>query len=209
MTKQPVRPRIIHTGARLIGVGGLTADTQIIRLGRIEKALVATFGYSSEKEQALRARLQHFQKMGIPIGERPGRGKAIDYGLDECHQILLGIILSEHGIDPVTAARRIAKGWRTELRTLFEQAMDPLALDKRRPNPLLMTVQMHLMTAALSVHGTEGIRIGSFRRKSATDLLRHLDLAKPPWSGCPPWLMVVDLTKLVAAYNAELFAPAR
>lgn len=55
---------------------------------------------------AFRARIKHFQKLGI-VPASPGRGKKISYGLDHVAIWAFCLELSEFGIDPAVIKRFI------------------------------------------------------------------------------------------------------
>jgi len=72
---------------------------------------------------AFRARLQNFQRFGIPLGKRPGRGKKINYEKDDVFQLAFCLEMAEFGIDPALIANLVKYYWKDDLSKIFvEQA---------------------------------------------------------------------------------------
>jgi len=60
---------------------------------------------------AFRGRIKHLQRLGLPLGEKPGKGKRIDYTDQQIWQFALALELSQFGIDPSVIAKLIIYFW--------------------------------------------------------------------------------------------------
>lgn len=59
----------------------------------------------SAKTGALRGRVIHFRRLGLPLGIAPGSGNKISYTKDQIFQFCFCLDVSELGIDPRLAAK--------------------------------------------------------------------------------------------------------
>lgn len=74
---------------------------------------------------AFRARLQNFQRFGIPLGKRPGRGKKIDYKKDDVFQLAFCLEMAEFGVDPALITNLLKYYWKDDLSEIFVEQAAP------------------------------------------------------------------------------------
>src|SRR5690242_8776890 len=78
----------------------------------VETALARMHGISEEvRPRAFRARLQNLQRLGLPFGKKPGRGKKIDYTAEDVFQLAFCLELAQFGFDPSYAVDIIENYW--------------------------------------------------------------------------------------------------
>ena len=198
------------------------------RFGQMEAALAAVFGVAAARMPAFHGRLQFLQVRGLPLGVRAGRGVKIDYGCDQAMQFLIAMVLEQHGVDPMTCDWLIERWWK-EIGRWMEKATDAEALAKENPNPVLMTVQLTLISEMLGSEPADQVsRIGFLRRLDRTMkfdfqkgrwsrtegitipreniemVLDGMAKAEPPYGDRVPWIVVIELTNLVHAFDEAL-----
>jgi hypothetical protein len=88
--------------------------------GQVESALARVHGISPSAIGAFRARIKHFQKIGI-VTSSPGKGRRIDYSLHDVFLWGFGLELAEFGIDPLVIKRAIFSGGLEGLFSVFDQ----------------------------------------------------------------------------------------
>jgi hypothetical protein len=90
----------------------------------VSKIVAAIFGADEKgRRGALTARLQKLQKFGVPLGQRPGKGKRIDYRNEQLFQLIFALELEDIGIMP-SQIERIIKGlWRYKIHGYFKTAL--------------------------------------------------------------------------------------
>jgi len=82
------------------------------KYAQVERALAALHEADPTAQKGpLRGRIKHLQRLGIPLGLQPGRGKSIDYGYDEVFQFAICLELAEFGVDPVTIKSILEENW--------------------------------------------------------------------------------------------------
>ena len=200
------------------------------RFGQMEAALAAVFGVAPAKMLAFHGRLQFLQVRGLPLGVRAGRGVKIDYGRDQAMQFLIAMVLEQHGVDPKTAVWLIERWWK-EIGRWMHKATDTEALAGTNPNPVFMTIELKLLAEMFDapLRGAAGqvSRIGYFRRfnldmkvdaegrlsrhegtpirrEEVAIVLDRMEEAEPPFTGRAPWVTIVNLTKLVRAFDLAI-----
>jgi hypothetical protein len=74
------------------------------------------------QKKAFRGKIQHFQKLGVPLNLKPGKGKKNSYTEDEVFQWALCLELAEYGVHPSTIADTIRAYWKSHLLAAFREA---------------------------------------------------------------------------------------
>jgi hypothetical protein len=74
------------------------------------------------QKKAFRGKIQHFQKLGVPLNLKPGKGKKNSYTEDEVFQWALCLELAEYGVHPSTIADTIRAYWKSHLLPAFRAA---------------------------------------------------------------------------------------
>jgi hypothetical protein len=74
------------------------------------------------QKKAFRGKIQHFQKLGIPLNLKPGKGRKNLYTEDELFQWALCLELAEYGVHPSTIADTIRAYWKSHLLPAFRAA---------------------------------------------------------------------------------------
>jgi hypothetical protein len=124
----------------------------------VESALAAALGVNEKVQRGpFRARLKHFQRLGLP-GVEAGKGSRINYTEEQAEQLLFASILSQMNIDPARATRLIKKHWARFFYVWVRRAVDNDALNG---NHLFLAVRLALME---DVEEKPHLRI-SFRRR--------------------------------------------
>src|SRR6516162_1660340 len=84
--------------------------------GLIERALGAALDVGESVQRgALRSRLKRFAQLGLPEPEKGQEGRRL-YSQEECHQMLVALLLGNLGLDPIVVARAVKKAWKQNLR---------------------------------------------------------------------------------------------
>jgi hypothetical protein len=88
------------------------------------KILAALFG-ASEKETLgpIRGRLQNFQRLGIPLGLKIGKGKKIDYQSEQIYQLAFCLELADAGVIPSQIEYVIKEWWESDIYKHFKDEM--------------------------------------------------------------------------------------
>ena len=95
-----------------------TAQLRVSSAGMV-RVLQNVFGLEAGSETRLVARVKQFQKDGIPLTERRGRGFNLSYGPREAARLSLGIALLESGMPTYAAGEALNRG-----STDVEKALD-------------------------------------------------------------------------------------
>lgn len=66
---------------------------------------------AATQKGALRGRLKHFKKLGIPLGINPGKGARIAYTIDTIWEWSFCLSLSQAGLDPTVIATILKYNW--------------------------------------------------------------------------------------------------
>lgn len=93
----------------IVGVKELS-ETLVYRYSEVQTALARMHGAYPDHVGALRARLQHFQRLGL-VPSSPGRGKTITYTLYDVGRWAFALELIEFGIDPAKVAAIMSWLW--------------------------------------------------------------------------------------------------
>lgn len=83
--------------------------------GQIEELLAVVHRIDPAKRQAFQGRMKHLQRGGFPSGEKPGKGRSIDYTAEHLFMMVLAMELIQSGMPPKLSADLISAHWR-ELR---------------------------------------------------------------------------------------------
>jgi hypothetical protein len=90
--------------------------------GLIERALGATLDVSESVQRgALRSRLKRFAQLGVPEPLEGQEGRRL-YSQEECHQMLVALLLGNLGLDPMVVARAVKKAWSRNLKPGAKEA---------------------------------------------------------------------------------------
>jgi hypothetical protein len=84
--------------------------------GLIERALGNALNVGESVQRgALRSRLKRFAQLGVPESLEGQEGRRL-YSQEECHQMLVTLLLGNLGLDPLVTARAVKKVWKQNLR---------------------------------------------------------------------------------------------
>jgi hypothetical protein len=118
----------------------------------VSKIVAAIFGADEKARRgALTARLQNLQKFGVPLGQRPGKGKRIDYRNEQIFQLIFALELMDLGIMP-SQIERIIKGlWAYRIRGYFKTALKNIGAE----DDMILIFELSQMTSTWAP-GPEG-----------------------------------------------------
>src|SRR3954468_14360283 len=88
----------------------------------VEALLALAFHAGAATQGAFRGRLGHLRRLGIPIGLNPGKGKRINYEIEQVYQLALCLELEEFGTDPSLVASMVKQHWDIGFRGDFWRA---------------------------------------------------------------------------------------
>jgi hypothetical protein len=128
----------------------------------VETSLATIFGASPDIQRgAFRARLKHFQRLGLP-GIESGKGTRVDYTFPLACQWLIGLMMAEVGVDPIIIVQVVKTRWEF-LEMWIGRAVDPSEAE----NPVFLTLRPRLMSGAWIGGKSDPATlewIGAFRR---------------------------------------------
>ncbi len=189
--------------------------------GTVEDALAVVFGAKPQVQRgALRARLKHLQRLGLP-GLKAGKGTRVRYNDTQAHQWLIAILLIEAFVDPTIAAQVIDKYWTSHLARWIGQAIDyPESL---MGNPLILCLRPKLMEeiwkAKSPVPAIEAFRRDDPAQRREIEITGGITKLKPLEGQARlnadnvlhafnkhrgEWICFRDLTELLLQFKAEL-----
>lgn len=91
----------------------------------VETALARLHDAGPEVQRgAFRGRLKHLQRLGLPLGEKPGKGTRIDYDAQQIWQLAIALELAEFGIDPLKIAQIVKSAWHETLSIIVDEAIE-------------------------------------------------------------------------------------
>lgn len=90
--------------------------------GQVEAVLAWQHQIADHKRAAFMSRLKHLQKNGLPIRDRPGRGRAGTFTFTQLLQIAIALEFVQSGIPPAEAAKLVTGNWRTFRNTAYTSA---------------------------------------------------------------------------------------
>ena len=103
--------------------------------GRIEEALGTTLGIGETVQRnALRSRIKRLARLGLPKSLSDQEGRRL-YSMEECHQILVGLLLGNVVHDPTIVAPAVIRAWKHNLRDCALEASQEANRDPREQNP--------------------------------------------------------------------------
>jgi hypothetical protein len=110
----------------------------------LERALGAALGVDEEVQRgALRSRLKRLAQLGVPEPEKDQEGRRL-YSQEECHQMLVALLLGNLGLDPMVVARAVKKAWKQNLkRGALEAAQEA---GKETDNPMVLHAVLHVVS---------------------------------------------------------------
>ena len=82
------------------------SSSEVLTLKEVEHALFTMYGRYSQQSKLI-SRFRNFQKLGVPIDRKPGRGARTGYTQEDVLQIMLCFELSQFGLSPTTVAHII------------------------------------------------------------------------------------------------------
>ena len=78
--------------------------------GQVETLIARIYGASAKVQAgALRGRIRHLRRLGLPIGISPGTGTPIEYGKEQVYELAFCLGLEQCGVDPRLAVRLLKK----------------------------------------------------------------------------------------------------
>lgn len=111
----------------------------------VETALAKMHGADANAQRgAFRGRLKHLQRLGLPLGDKPGKGKRIEYTQEQVWQLALALELAECGIDPVTIVELISRHWNDKIHPSFTS----ISAKYKRSQDVLMILNVAFMSAS-------------------------------------------------------------
>lgn len=79
--------------------------------GQIEELLAVVHRIDPAKRTAFQGRLKHLQRWGFPTGEKPGKGRSIDYSIEHLFKMVLALELIQAGLPPKLCVDLVADNW--------------------------------------------------------------------------------------------------
>jgi hypothetical protein len=137
-----------------LGRGGSGSDwrgSPVPSYATMELALARLHG-ADEKAQkgVLRGRIKHLQRLGLPLGQRPVKGRANDYSDEQVWQFALALEFAQCGIDPTTAVQIISAYWQTEI----EDRMRAAHVQPRSRDTSILILTMEVLSSAWKPEGS-------------------------------------------------------
>jgi hypothetical protein len=110
----------------------------------VETALARLHDANPEVQRgAFRGRLKHLQRLGIPLGERPGKGSRINYSCDQIWQLAVALELAEVGIDPAIISNIFKRSWNSSISIMVDEA-----IEKSADSDEILEAHVSLMSSA-------------------------------------------------------------
>ena len=160
----------------------------------VERTLAHIFRVDAERQRgALRARLKHFQRLGLP-GLAPGKGKPLLYSRELAAMWLMALVLAETGLDPAIIVKAIKDNWKN-LTPWVRKATEYRA---QMESPVFLVARPRAMSGAWQ-GGPVSLELDMFERYSSVAAPRRADYAleevnkAQDWSG---WVSLINFTPL-------------
>jgi hypothetical protein len=95
----------------------------LLNYKQLETLIARRYGASAKTQTgALRARIRHLRRLGLPLGiSPPGTGNSITYGKEHIYEILFCLELEQFGIDPRLAVG-LLKAYRPYIMRAYREA---------------------------------------------------------------------------------------
>jgi hypothetical protein len=122
--------------------------TRYYGYGLIERALGAALGVNERVQRgALRSRLKRLAQLGLPKSLEGQEGRRL-YSQEEIHQILIGLLLGNLGLDPMVVARAVKKVWKQNFRrSVIEAAQEAGAVPEREiTDPMVLHANLRVVS---------------------------------------------------------------
>ena len=145
---------------------------------QMESALAQLYG-ADEQAQAgpFRGRLKHFQRLGIPLGERPGRGAKVKYDYPQIFQLMFCFEMSSFGVDPVLTVQLLEKHWhndddpREEIYYNLKEALDEVIEDEGDHSDKYFLVHPNIIEMSWDKSNLGGFGTRRWFRREQSDLV--------------------------------------
>jgi hypothetical protein len=111
------------------------------------------------RHKPFRARLKHFQRLGLP-GLEAGKGARINYTSEQAEQMLLATLLSQMNVDPVVAVSLIKRYWHKHFDRWVKRSINA---ESRGGNPIFLALHLRLMEDLRQYPERIGFRTRWFR----------------------------------------------
>jgi len=165
-----------------------------LSFGQLEKGFIRIFWIDESQKGALRGKLKHLQKLGLPGGQH-GKGRRISYTRELAFQLLIALLLAQLGIDPTLVVRAVKENWKGALAPAIEAAINR----GQAGNPVCLVVRPRLMSGG-------DLQISWFRRYSSVpgkpDGLP--DQADEQIVGVQTWFCVIELSRFAVQLDVLL-----
>jgi hypothetical protein len=168
----------------------------------VETALASVFGADPAIQRgAFRARLKHFQRLGLP-GIESGKGTRIAYSADVARQWLVGLLMAEIGVDPILIVGIVKSRW-DYLTPWLRRATEPGAAE----NPVFLGLRPRLMSGAWAGGKADPKTmewISAFRRLTKNPNTGKWEETISPALDREGWYCVRNLTEALTKLQAGL-----
>jgi hypothetical protein len=117
---------------------------------RLEGALGAVLGAGEDVQRgALRSRLKRLAQLGVPAPLPDLEGRR-SYSMEECHQLLVALLLGNVVHDPTIVAPAVIRAWKHNLRKsaieASKEATDTKIQKAFAENPLILHAKLQVVT---------------------------------------------------------------
>jgi len=190
--------------------------------GLIERALGAALNVDESVQRgALRSRLKRFAQLGLPESLKGQEGRRL-YSQEECHQMLIALLLCNVGLDPTVVARAVKKAWKQNLkRAAIEAAQEADAAEKKIGNPIVLYAILRVVSepwrtgdpntaltlSALRRRFNEGTwKLAKKLKMTDAAAARNADLLVTTFETLRPgeWITALNYTEVAADFHRAL-----
>jgi hypothetical protein len=118
--------------------------------GLLEQALGAALDVGESVQRGpLRARLKRLAALKLPAPKPEREGRRL-YSLEECHQLLVALLLGNVALDPTVVARAVNKGWKSNLRKgaieASQEAGNKQVSKQFENNPMVLHAKLRIVS---------------------------------------------------------------